>query len=316
MQTLYLAYGLQVRSGFALPGMTPERAGGLPSLSLRLESVEGLSRRWSGSPGEPTWRGTLGDGVSLTMEDGAEGDVLFSYGDRARFHLDASVETLSCVPLQDGLDWQRTLLSKVLAAVSVIRGYESLHAAVMDSPQGAVAIAAPAGAGKSTLALELLRRGWPLMADDALVLESTEAGVRAHPGTPHMNLAVNLPDGVAPETLGDTLGFLAGERWLAAHNVARQPRPVRMVCLLERGAGLTLHSSTLPVNPLALAPYMLGMAGDEQRQRDRFCLYADLIEAAPLVRLTAGPQHGPGQIADALESALHGHRQPLAGALA
>lgn len=250
------------------------------------------------------------------MRDGVDGDVLFSYCDRACFHLDTGATVLSCLPRRDGLDWQRVLLSKILAAVSVIRGYESLHAAVVDSPQGAVAIAAPSGAGKSTLALELLRRGWPLVADDTLVLESTPAGMCAHPGTPHMNIAAELPNGIDPQELGKTLGLLAGERWLVARNTVAHPRPVRMVCLFERRSGLTLHSNALPVNPLPLAPYMLGMADDEQRQRDRFCLYANLIESAPLVRLTAGSRDGPAQIADELERALDGQRQPLMGALA
>ena len=136
MQTLYLAYGLQVCSSFSLPGMTPRSAPALPSLSLRLGSIEELDRLWSGSSGEPTWRGTLGDGLSLTMRDGVDGDVLFSYCDRACFHLDTGATVLSCLPRRDGLDWQRVLLSKILAAVSVIRGYESLHAAVVDSPPG------------------------------------------------------------------------------------------------------------------------------------------------------------------------------------
>jgi hypothetical protein len=304
MQTSHQAYGLRLLCGFPLPGMAPHPAEGLPSLELDLTTPEELSGLWSGAPDGPTWQGTLGDGVGLTIEHGIEGDVLFTYGDRARFHLDAAIGALQCAPSQAGPDWQRALIGKVLPTIGLIRGYEALHAGVVDSPEGLIAIAGPSGAGKSTLSIELLRRGWPLFADDALTLEDHEGAVRAHPGTPHMNLAMNLPDAIDPQTIGETLHILAGERWLTAHATVTRHRPVRMVCLLERGPGLTLESRALPANPLLLAPYMLSLSSEADRQRSRFCLYADLMESATLVRLTAGAEHPPAEIADELERAL------------
>ncbi len=116
-----------------------------------------------------------------------------------------------------------------------MRGYEALHAGAVDSPEGVVAIMAPSGSGKSTLAIELLRRGWPLFADDVLTLDQTRGRGAGPSRTPHMNLAESLPSDVDPQTLGTTLGILAGERWLAAHTTTKHPRPVRMLCLLERG---------------------------------------------------------------------------------
>ena len=107
--------------------------------------------------------------------------------------LDPGMRRLDCAPVQPGLAWQRALVTEVLPAISVMRGDEALHAAAVDSPDGVVAIMAPSGAGKSTLAVELLRRGRPLFADDVLILEQIEGAVRAHPGSPHMNLAESLP---------------------------------------------------------------------------------------------------------------------------
>jgi hypothetical protein len=312
----YLAYGMQLRCSFALPGMTPRAVDGLPALSLRIATSAELGRLWSGPRRAPAWRGRLGDGLELTLERGEEGDVLFSYGDRARFLMHAQGATLLCAPANDGLDWQRVLCSKVLSAISVIRGYEALHAGVVASPGGVVAVAGPSGSGKSTLVLELLRRGWQLFADDALVLESVEGEVRAHPGTPHMNLDVDLPDGFDPTTVGRTLGVLAGERWLAAHASAAEPRPVRIVCLLERGLGFGLQTAWLPANALLLAPYRLGLQGDVERERRRFDVYADLVRSARLLRLTAGIEHSPAQIAQALERTLDGERQLASGGVA
>jgi hypothetical protein len=308
MQTRYAAYGLELRSAFPLPGMIPSAAGHLPSLNLALATPAELETAWSGANGPPVWRGMLGDGYDLAIEQGRGGDLLFTYGERARFRLDARLQSLTCAPTQDGLDWQRTLISKVLSSVSVMRGYEALHAGVVDSREGVVAIMGPSGSGKSTLASELLQRGWPLFADDVLTLENTDGTVRAHPGTPHMNLAEQPSDAIGDQAVGRTLGTLAEERWVAAHRTTQLPRPVRMLCLLERSPSLPLETRTLPSTPLLLAPYMLGLSTDAERQRSRFCLYADLMESATLVRLTASLEHPPAKLADLVEQALL--RQP------
>ena len=309
---LYSAYGLRLDSSFALSG-TPTATGpleGLPSLTLALQSPEELDSVWRAAGERPVWRGLLGDGRELLMERGAVGDLLFSYGELARFHLDTEMRRLDCAPSGPGLDWQRTLIGKVIPTISVMLGYEALHAAAIDAPEGVVAIMAPSGSGKSTLATELLARGWPLFADDVLALSQGEAEVHAHPGTPHMNLALAPPGGIDPLTLGDTLAILGGERWLSVRTATKRPRPVRMLCLLERRPDLALEIHTLSSNPLVLAPYMLGLSSDPERQRSRFSLYANLIESATLVRLTAGVEDSPGLLADLVERALARRPEP------
>ena len=309
----YAAYGLHLASSFALPGTPAAPADdGLPELVLTLREPAELERAWSGAAGPPQWRGRLGDGLDLVLERGTAGDLLFSYGNRARFRLYADMCRLDCAPANPGLDWQRALIGKVLPAISVMRGYEALHAAAVDSPEGVVAIMAPSGSGKSTLAIELLGRGWPLFADDVLILEDADGSVRAHPGTPHMNVAEHPSNSFDPQTLGDTLGILAGERWLAATNTTCSTRPVRMLCMLERGPGLATETHVLGTNPLTLAPYMLGLSEDAERQRGRFGLYADLIESTPLVRVSADAGLEPRQLADLIEDALE-HRPALTG---
>lgn len=309
----YHAHGLRLESTFPLAGMACREAESLPPLRLRLLSPEELERRWRTPSWPEAWRGRLGDGLDLSIHFGQDGDTLFRYGERARFLLDSSRRELCCAPSESGLHWQRTLIGKVLPNVALLLGYEVLHAAALDSPEGVVAIAAPSGTGKSTLALELLARGWPLFADDLLTLAGEQGTVLGQPGSPHMNIAAELPDALDPQTLGQTLGFLAGERWVAAHASAREPRRIRMICLLERRPGLTLQAQTLPAGPLPLAPYMLSLPGDTDRERSRFCLYADLMQSTKLMRLTAGAEHRPAQIADALEQALERSDRQLAG---
>lgn len=312
MRTPCVAYGLQLRSTFPLAGMTPDTADGLPSLSLELQSEVQLSRAWSGPDGPPAWRGRLGDGLDLTIEHGVAGDLLFSYGDRAHFRLDASRQSLACAPCRDGLDWQRVLLGKVIPSVSVMRGYEALHASAVESPSGVVAVLAPSGAGKTTLALELMRRGWPLFADDVLTLADGPGGVRAYPGAPHMNVAEDQTASAASPEIGVTLGVLSGERWVVAQSTSREARAVRAICLLSRDGAQRLDLRALSPNPLLLAPYMLGLLGDAERERRRFGLYADLTGSARLMRLSGDLGDRPEDLADLIERALEDRASTLA----
>jgi hypothetical protein len=311
MQTHYVAYGLALRSSFRLPGMVPSLPGtvpsdqgGLPPLALELIAPAELATIWSGPGGAHIWQGRLGDGSDLTIDRGVAGDLLFTNGERAWYRLDPSGQSLACMPRCPGLDWQRTLLTKVLSSISVMRGYEALHASAIRSPWGAVAIAAPSGMGKTTLALELMRRGWPMLSDDVLALAATSRGVSAHPGTPHMNVAIGSSEGPSAQEIGPTLAVLAGERWVAAREAASEACPVRAICLLERRTGLSLDIQVLPANSLPLAPYMLGLPGDAARERHRFELYADLMASATLMRLTADPADRPADLADLIERAL------------
>jgi|HubBroStandDraft_6_1064221.scaffolds.fasta_scaffold61740_3 hypothetical protein len=304
LRARYFAYGLDLHTSFSLAGMRTGSGDGLPSLALERVTPAELGDAWSGPSGPPEWTGQLGDGCTLTIERGTGGDVLFSYGDRARFRLDAPQERLDCAPIRMGLHWQQALLGRVLPSVALMRGYEALHASAVDSPEGVVAIAAPSGMGKTTLALELVGRGWPLFADDVLAFGDGPEGVQAYPGSPHMNVAESPPGAIDPELVGATLGRLAGERWMAAHATTERSRPVRLICLLERGPNHSLESRALPSTPLPLTPYMLGLEGDIERERRRFERYSDLVSAASLVRLTCGSSDRPSDLADLIEQAL------------
>lgn len=301
----YAAFGLALRSSFPLPGMVLAGGDGLPAITLALETPAELQAAWSGALASSPWRGRLGDGQEFTIEWGVGGDLLFTYGERAFFRLDASRARLGCAPRDpSALDWQRVLLSRVLPSVSIANGREALHASAVETPLGVVAVAAPSGMGKSTLASELVQRGWPLFADDVLALSPGTEAVEAHPASPHMNLASEAAGAARLEELGTVLGTLAGERWTAVRGASREVRPVAAVVLLERAPGLSLETKVLSPSPLILAPYMIGLPEDFGRDPTRFTLYSDLAEAAVLLRLTADQTDRPADLAETLERAL------------
>jgi hypothetical protein len=308
------AFGLQLEASFPLPGVRDASDPDLPALGVELVDEAELERCWSGDAFEPDWVGLLGDGRELRLERGSAGDRLFTYGERARFHLASDEKTLRCAPAGDGLDWQRALLSKVLPTVSVLRGYEALHASALDTPYGAVALLAPSGTGKTTLALELLARGCELICDDVLVLSTGVTGVLAHPAPPHMNLEPEAAGRAAREGLVQPLACFGEEQWASARQVAVDARPLSAVFLLDRRPGVSRELHALAPSPLRLAPYMLGVRADEGRRRDRFGLYGTLASQAALFELRLGPEDSAQETAGLILHAVEGARSLRAGA--
>lgn len=297
------AFGLSIKARFPLPVPVCGAAEAeLPGVALEMESPERLEAHWSGSASPRAWRGELGDGQTFAIERGREGDLLFRYGARARFHLDSKHARLGCVPSDPAAAaWRRVLLTRVLPNVGIAHGYEALHASGVLTDRGVVAIAAASGTGKSTLALELAKRGWPLFADDTLALGRRGDAVEAHPAAPFANLPALAGDA---ELLGADLGLVDGERWVAVAGSPGKASPVAAIVLLERGPGMPLDARPVSGSPLMLAPFMLGLPDDEDRDATRFALYADLVESVPLLRLSADSRHRPADLAATLELAL------------
>jgi hypothetical protein len=315
MDRCYSAFGLALRSSFPLPGMTAGEAeqGSLP-LDLNLVAPAELDAAWSGSRSAGPWRGKLGDGHELTIAWGEAGDLLFDYSGGAKFLFDPSRPQLACAPLDPAaLAWQRVLFSRVLPNLALAYGCEAVHAAAVETPRGVVAIAAPSGTGKSSLATELMRRGASLFADDVLLLSRRDGSVLAHPGSPHTNLGGESESG----WLGEVLAEFGDERWISVRKASRKVSRVAAIALLEREGGMPLAVSPLAASPLTLAPHMLGLPDDEPgREASRFALYSDLVESTALLRLTGGEGDEPAALADLLERELASLPQARAGAVA
>ena len=293
------AFGLNLLGSLPLPGLA-EGGAGLPELQLQMAVADELEAAWSGAATPGSWRGTLRDGSELTIRWGREGDLLFGYGDAARYLLDPAAGRLLCAPAAPGsLSWQRVLLSRVLPLVAIARGYEALHAAAVQTPAGVVVVVGASGAGKSTLVAELVRRGHRLFGDDVLVVGRGSDGVAAFPGGAHLSLE---PDGA--EVLdADVLDELGGKLWVLVEDAASEPAPVAAVVLLERGEG-PVRTQELSPSPLTLAPFMLGLPDDEGRDGRRFALYADLVETGRLLRLNGDAGAPAHEFAAALEGAV------------
>jgi hypothetical protein len=291
--------GLDLLVDFPLPGLAPGGPTGLPEVEVGLVSAAHLDAAAGTVDAPGRWRGLLGDGEPFEIERGRAGDLFFAYGGRARFHLSANGRTLSCCPVdRDDQGWLRALSTKVLPNVAIANGHEALHAAAVADQGGAILILAPSGGGKSSLALELVRRGFSLLADDVVVLAHRGGRVQAYPAGPFLN----LPPWGAPDSSPSYTVLDAGplKHWVAIDGAARGASPVRALALLARGRSSVLGAWSISASPLPLTPFMLGLPDDAGRDGARFSLYSDLVEEASLIRLTGGAGNGPGDLAETL----------------
>jgi len=324
------AFGLRLLSELKPPGAwAPPQAGGaeLPTLRLRTVPPRVVAERWSGAVAIG-WQG-VNDGAPFVVERGRAADHRFVHGEppdrdgrpaagtRAVHHLSADMATLLCAPTEPAdPSWWRVALDSTLFTIALLHGYEALHAGALATPEGAIAISAASGGGKSTLVGELLRGGLELMADDVLVLErrGEDEPPLAHPAPPLMTVpaeplsTLSAPSPVEASPLNGARGdaraaqaicSLDGERWIAAP-VHPTPLPLRALVALDRrrGAALSLQRIEDPLAPLLGA--LMHFPRTPQRERARFELASVLAATVELWRLTADLSTPPEALADAL----------------
>jgi hypothetical protein len=123
--------------------------------------------------------------VIFRIEAHPEAGYLISGPQYGTILLSADGRRLQCAStgLPDAA-WQRLLIAQALPFAALLRGLEIIHASAVVTERGAVAFVGPSRAGKTSLALELCRRGAGFLTDDVLALERVEEDLLGHPGTP------------------------------------------------------------------------------------------------------------------------------------
>lgn len=110
--------------------------------------------------------------------------------------IDASSKRVSCpVRPEDGLESTRShfLADQVLPRLIAHEGALVLHAAGIRLRQGAVILLGKSGLGKSTLATAFMSDEDPLLSDDAVVVDLTDAGATVQAVYPGLRL---LPEAI------------------------------------------------------------------------------------------------------------------------
>lgn len=176
MSYVYELYGLNLSVPFpctmlnqAPPGSQPDVIVSEGSVPRSLESPAMSDQSWQAAPGLFLFRGgrragrfLVEKGTTITLERNP-----------------AAEDRLLCT----------MLITSVIAALFRQRGMLVLHANVVVTPRGAIAICGESGSGKSTTQAVLMKHGCLMLTDDVTVLcQRPDGTIIALPGVPKMNL--------------------------------------------------------------------------------------------------------------------------------
>ena len=297
----YTAFGITWKTDIPWPEPTAETDEPAGDVLVQLVAEAEIVRRWSGRGDDPTWLLRI-DGRPLVVERGLHGDFRLSH-ESGLFHVDADGTSVACAT-SDPSDpwWLRLVLDTILWSTALLRGVEALHASAVATEHGVVAFVGPTGSGKTTLALEFLRRGYSLFCDDVLALRRDGGELMAYPSPPFVNVPIGWKfDKSVPIR---PIAILGDEAWSVAPDASREAAPLARLFLLDREPRSRLELIPAKASLFALRESCLAHGLISQRERARFELCADLATHVPVSHLRADLETSPEELADLVERAL------------
>ena len=173
----FKALGAEIVSDVPLPRLPSTRRGGRAALTIR-DSGQAWEAESAAPDGPRFVRERRGDGVRYVA--GGVGEF--------RISGDGSTITYSLAPGVAAGDVEHVLSGPALVMALQLQGGFFLHAAGVVSGGRMLALAAPHGFGKSTLAASFIDLGCTVYSDDVLPLREDGDGVLARQGQPWIKL--------------------------------------------------------------------------------------------------------------------------------
>jgi hypothetical protein len=265
------AFGLAVRPGFPCAGLdAPGFAHAGCRVELRIDDLQEADfPKWAGE-----WvkfgEDRLDDGtVAVTIERHAELGYRYG-GPHFGFHLVSADGRLIRLDAEGVDPWllQRFVIGRLLPLAALLQGLEVFHASAAVLGDRVLACAGGSGAGKSSVATQLIRDGARFFADDAVSFIREPAGLRAYPGSSALTLRSaeldRLPS-AQRRRLGRLLEQRDGRAVFAAADRERRALPLGGIYMLDRSRDW----ARLELVPVADPRYLLA------------CTYDTLIQDAP-----------------------------------
>lgn len=183
----YTCYGLRLHSEIDLPELTELDADGAASPDIQV--VCGLVAGPATGATQLTdglWRDEMSCGLAVT--DVAD----YVAHEGAQIVVDAA-------PNAEPRAVRLFLLGTMMGAIMMQRGHLVLHGNAVRIGDSCVVVLGHSGTGKSTLAAEFLRRGFDVLTDDVVPVDSQG---RALTGHPHIKLWADALDGLGLQSAG------------------------------------------------------------------------------------------------------------------
>lgn len=309
----YSLYGLRIRSEAAIPGLIEESDCEPTDLKIHFGNMPYRYERsgWVEIKNINTPFVADVDEPALIVEILSDGVCYkFTYRDRTTFVIDSKgaeiwVTWVSPMTLEDAATY---LLGPVMGFVLRLRGVICLHASAIVLNGGAIVLAGPAGAGKSTTAAAFAQNGYAVISEDVVPIKSDENCFFVEPGYPLIRL---WPESV--EALYQTSNALP----LLTPNWDK-----RYLGLFDHG--YKFHSAAIPLSAIYLlnarsdhssAPCLVPLDGraalvrliansysyyllDRKMRAKEFHLFGGLASSVPIVEVT--PSTDPSRLPELL----------------
>jgi hypothetical protein len=300
------AFGLVVGGGLRLDSLVAAPAGGPPDTRVERAPRHVLEAHWrTGRPRPLLERRVAGGGVGLTVQHDEEAGYRVWAPRHGTWIVapDGSTVTGS-PPSGPRWRWERLVLAQALPLAALLQGVELLHAGAVCLGDRAVAFLGPSGAGKTTIATQLVARGARLLTDDVLAVTTEGTTVWGHRGGAVARIdaaAIRRMSPAQRAALGDIEA--RGAKWHVRPPAGPARARLDALYVLTPGAD-DAAVAIRPVRPAdpgillgsAFLPYV--DAGD--RLRRQLDVVAAIAATVPLHAVDAGRRAGPSAAAEAV----------------
>jgi hypothetical protein len=304
------AFGLEIELSFGAPGLpraTGPREG--PSTRLELATADEIEQDWPTSGTERVLEERFDDGPPARTIDvhPHHGYRLYARNFGLARISPTGARVVCAPPDDEPWSWQRFLVGRILPWAAVLRGHEAFHASAVGFRNRAVAFVGETGAGKTSLAVQLVTRGMEFFTDDVLALERSDGLVRAHPGASIVSVRESERD-VIPAQTWTGLGTVLGHSGKTYVDVPRAERPLPLGAIYFLGAGEGPPVERVPrLDPRMLlsSTFVLGVQ-TPARLLNQLEVCSAIARGIPVFQLRIGPELSANLLAEVVLDHLSG----------
>jgi hypothetical protein len=303
------AFGLDVQTRAPVRLLRGARAAPTGrALELIVDEHETRAKHWPDGAELVCDQREVDGSVSFRIEHDARAGYLIEGPAYGASILELDGRRVRCMPEgRADHSWQRLLIAQVLPFAAILQGLEALHASAVVTKLGAIALSGPSRVGKTTLALELCRRGARFLADDVLALECTGGQLLGHPGSPVAGLAhaeARRLESARTQLSAELLAVNAREQ-LVAMRAARGPAPLAALFFLERrSAAPAAPRFEVVTEPRTLLAATFNTVLIEPARLRALLELCAVISTRRVERVVIGPRTGVEQLAAAIEQRI------------